>query len=86
MTTKRVQHTPGPWTVQRDDSGLYICMEPLGNHDEYLAVYASPNEAQREADAALIAAAPIMYAYIVSRASSGDKEANKLLKAIDAHA
>ena len=61
-TTKQAQHTRGPWRVDRDDSGLFIRMEPLGDLDQYLAVYASPDEEQREADAALIAAAPDLLA------------------------
>ena len=56
------KHTPGPWKVEEDESGLYISMEPLAGTDEYLAIYASPNPDQRQADARLIAAAPALLA------------------------
>lgn len=52
--------TPGPWQVVADDDGLYILMEANAGKDAYLAVYASENPEQREADANLIAAAPEM--------------------------
>lgn len=53
-----MNHTPGPWVVDGDDDGLFIRMEALSGKDEYLAIYASDNPEQREADAFLIAAAP----------------------------
>ena len=58
MTTERNKHTPGPWVVDGDETGLFIRMEKLKGVDEFLAIYASPNPKQREADARLIAAAP----------------------------
>jgi type VI protein secretion system component VasF len=57
-----MEHTPGPWRIEEDESGLYIRMDELGDCDEYLAIYASPNPEQRQADARLIAAAPSLLA------------------------
>ena len=73
MTTETVGHTPGPWTVETDDDGIYILMGPLKGDDEHLAVYTAPYNAnskygghepssRRIADARLIAAAPDLLA------------------------
>jgi hypothetical protein len=61
------EHTPGPWTVEADDEGIYVLMGPLKGEDEHLAVYTAPfndetPSARRVADARLIAAAPDLLA------------------------
>ena len=60
-----MSYTPGPWTVECDESGVFVLMGPLKGEDEYLAVYAAPIDGEassrRVADARLIAAAPAMY-------------------------
>lgn len=61
-----MSHTPGPWTVECDESGVFVLMGPLKGEDEYLAVYAAPIDGEassrRVADARLIAAAPDLLA------------------------
>lgn len=65
--------TPGPWTVETDDEGIYVLMGTLKGDDEHLAIYTAPYNAHTEfgshlsserriADARLIAAAPDLLA------------------------
>ncbi len=73
MTTK---HTPGPWRKAAtgaivDKHGDSICL--------MTKIYPSPI-----ADARLIVASPIMYAYIEARAKDGDAQAQSILDGIHA--
>lgn len=81
------KHTPGPWVVagpnliDQADAGVWgsgefgfvICdMQRDGYED-----------AEQEANAKLIAAAPAMYSLLAVRAGSGDNEARELIGRIN---
>lgn len=77
-----VKHTPGPWSERFGDvyapSGQVIPHwgDSWESPDRFVA------EAEREANARLIAAAPCMFEYIALQAKSGDYAAVKLLERI----
>lgn len=67
MEKKTAKHTPGPWNWDEMDGRIYIT--PMGHPCHYVADIGSkeidpegsyPTQARREANAALIAAAPDM--------------------------
>ena len=73
-------HTPGPWVAQKDGYAVlsedWLIGTPGGRPDE-VAVCS-------KRDAALIAASPTMYDYLVERAQSGDARAASIVEAINA--
>lgn len=79
-------HTPGPWKCKPDpypDGMPYFRFEagdPYG-YGEKMGFKASA--IMREADARLIAAAPTMYEYIASSASSGCATATAIMEQIN---
>lgn len=54
--------TPGPWTARRADNGLHCLHDAKGHHFANVRNVRSPDGAQADADARLIAAAPDMLA------------------------
>ncbi len=89
--TNNSKHTPGPWLVSAEESKSgTIVWDGRENvclvfHD---GAYLSPgddrtSEDEGIANARLIAATPNMYDYIKSKAVAGDKEAIKIISALD---
>jgi len=75
-------HTPGPWVVEYYDSvrskatGEFVCNAITYNK------YGRTEEQRlllQEANARLIAAAPMLYDYVKVRANHGDKSAQRLI-------
>ncbi len=66
-------HTAGPWTVRKGYTTAFVqtATEPA----RHIA------EVTEEANARLIALAPMMYNYIQRRADSGDSEAQEVIDA-----
>lgn len=57
------EHTPGPWTVERDGQGNIVIGAPKPNDDArylWIAEVTPSNNGEHEANARLIAAAPEM--------------------------
>lgn len=85
-----LKHTPGPWEVgtsevkEVDKIGEEYM--GVGNFDVGRSVCRvsrfSTVDAQDFANAALIAASPMMFAYIKARADGGDKDAAKIIAEI----
>jgi hypothetical protein len=75
----QVKHTPGPWNFDKDDLGTWINSY---THPEPIAKMGSSSNFPIEANAKLIAAAPTMYNYILSKANAGDAEAKEIIKTI----
>lgn len=75
MTNETATHTPGKWGFGPPDIGT----DDDGTGHARGICYMLGFGAQREADARLIAASPSMYAYVATRASSGDTEAQRIL-------
>ena len=79
MTTpdqKQTAHTAGPWRT----NGCYIS----SNYGEVGHAYyvSGMPEGMSEANARLIAAAPVMYDYIAASAAAGDAKALRILEAV----
>lgn len=58
--TGMVEHTPGPWRIERKDGGMF---NVVAGHDYFTRTFvafmgANPEEGDTEANARLIAAAP----------------------------
>ena len=93
------EHTPGPWvaiccdvTGERPvgDSGIrYWYVDPVGEYRGSVCnVHAAEGIggitiAERDANARLIAAAPIMYNFLASKAGCGDNEAIAIMEKIN---
>lgn len=77
------KHTPGPWQVAGPSAKGYLVVQGAKGNGVALILMDSDDE---EADARLIAAAPLMYDYIASSASNGCAEAKKILEAIHGNA
>lgn len=79
------QHTPGPWealpTVPSDG---FDCWTIQAADGELAWSKGYQNEAVRQANARLIAAAPTLYEYASRRAAVGDNEAARILESINA--
>lgn len=99
MSAEKVAHTPGPWIAQASKHGEYphvyrperIDKDGLKYWAERICVvYPSDADDDRvhhpvaSANARLIAASPIMYEYIRSRAQAGDERACEILESVDA--
>jgi hypothetical protein len=85
MTTR---HTPGPWAIDRDDRPSMEWNNHIVQASRphltvcFMAHTQEDGNAEGEANASLIAAAPTMYEYIASSASNGCAEAKRILKAM----
>ena len=89
--------TPGPWAIHEDQwvgievrsanandlselPGYYVLASSIGGH-RYGDGFSDDSEVR--ANAALIAAAPEMYALLASIAARGDYECSELIRSID---
>lgn len=85
-------HTPGPWFVHPyvNQQGRHNKAKDVGPYGVATAVVLGPFEqewdAKAEANARLIAAAPRMYEFVASKASSGDTDALAILEQINGNA
>ena len=76
------KHTEGPWTRKEiDEPGPQT---EVWAHGKLLATIYGARHPEGIANARLIAAAPTMYDYIMSRADAGDVDALRILEAIAA--
>ena len=91
-------HTPGPWVVVHDATrytirtrfveDYYANTKSVSDLPQGLIGFVprtAPNDARELADARLFAAAPTMYARIVSLATDGDIEAIAIMEAVNGH-
>ena len=89
-------HTPGPWEIDTDTRPVEVCtihgMPPQGA-DGQSWVYVrgalgdwGATEETNMANARLIAAAPIMYDFIVMLSENGNTKAAQILESIHANA
>ena len=79
-------HTRGPWIWARGHRGLYGAGpdNAVLDYAHYEGMWlASPNEV---ANARLIAAAPLMYDFVASKAGCGDNDAIKIMEVINGSA
>jgi len=67
----------GPGFPTPSATGFYVIAEP--------PPHGKDKQAEQEANARLIAAAPRMYDFIAAQASAGDAEASAIMEAIDAN-
>lgn len=76
------KHTPGPWEISaaRSPDGYAWVVGGAGDGFGLVA------EVIRDADAALIAAAPTMAEFIAAKAAEGDPEAARIMEVIRGHA
>ncbi len=85
---EKFAHTPGPWKVEKELSSRlaeWLITMDAGDRGRGIAIAETVPATGRElANAHLIAAAPTMYEYILSSASNGCAEAQKILEAIHA--
>jgi hypothetical protein len=81
-------HTPGkwtagPWYVRPSSTGLVNRQVCDADGKMVATINSTCNDsANREANARLIAASPMLYEYVKERASLGDKKALDLLKTL----
>jgi hypothetical protein len=83
MTTK---HTPAPWQI---DGGTFVyALGPGGTNKFFTSVQAAGperiGELEKEANARLIAASPMMYDFIAMLAANGNTKAALIIEAIHA--
>ena len=76
------EHTPGPWKAegtcpQEGWDGWWV-KDAEGNHIAEATGYQA--DETRQANARLIAAAPVMYDYIKIRAEEGDERAEEIMR------
>jgi hypothetical protein len=80
-----MSHTPGPWKIERHFDPGYKNISAQKHTSLAQVVWCMEDEDRSpscEANAHLIAAAPMMYSLLANRAESGDYEARKLIEAI----
>ena len=78
-------HTPGPWKIEDHPEPGYRYIsapERMALADVVWCMEDEDRSPECEANAHLIAAAPMMYSLLANRAESGDDEARKLIEVI----
>lgn len=82
------KHTPGPWLTAGEDKAFVYALSPNGINSFWAHVQTAGqdriSDTEKNANARLIAASPMMYEYIAGRAEAGDKEAAIILESIHA--
>ena len=82
-------HTPGPWIyVRRDEWSHSVATQhgelPDGSPNYWTVASINKNrEPEHEANARLIAAAPLMYEFVASAAAGGDNKALAIMESIN---
>ena len=76
-----MKHTPGPWTATDSTSSRPPNVD--SSNGRIANIYWQGGAEQAKANARLIAAAPTLYEFVLSRADSGSIAAKELLASLD---
>ena len=82
VATSQGEPTPAPWTVTENRNLPHRPIEVVGHAGNCCVASGLGDGPEAAANAALIAAAPVMFNFLASKAACGDDEAQKILSTI----